>query len=338
MSRLAGELGVPAEARLTEEVSHSTHENAEFSAPILRRLGARRILVVSDRLHMPRAAGAFAAAGFAVERASVPVFASHPDNVSMLYYGLREYVALLYYRERGWLDAAAAPAPTAAATPAASTTMPAAVSPPAWPDGPIVILGASYAAGWQPARLGGHAVVNAGVPGEESWQLLARFDRDVLAHHPRAVILWGFINDIHRAPKDRIDQAVTRAKATFVTMIEKARAAGIEPIVATELTIRPVDTWSETIAGWVGWVMRKESYQAGVNRRVMEVNAWLRDLGRRDGLLVLDLHPRLSDADGVRAKAFVKEDGSHIPSAGYQAIDAYAVPLLDAHLRREERR
>jgi lysophospholipase L1-like esterase len=203
------------------------------------------------------------------------------------------------------------------------------------PDRPIVILGASYAAGWKPARLGGHPVVNAGVPGEESWQMLARFDRDVVAQHPRAVILWGFINDIHRAPRDRIDQAVERARASFVAMIAKARAAGIEPIVATELTIRPVDSWSETMGGWLGWAMGKESYQAGVNRRVIETNAWLRDLARRDGLLLVDLHSQLSEADGLRRKAFAKDDGSHIPPAGYEAIAAYAGPLLDAHFRRE---
>jgi len=199
---------------------------------------------------------------------------------------------------------------------------------------PVVILGASYAAGWKPAQLGGRPVINAGVPGEESWQMLARFDRDVLAHRPRAVILWGFINDIHRAPKDRIDQAVTRARESFVTMIARARAAGIEPILATELTVRPVDSWSETVGAWVGWAMGKESYQAGVNRRVMETNAWLRDLARREGLLVLDLHPQLSDADGLRRQVFAKADGSHIPPPGYDAINAYAVPLLDAHLKR----
>ena len=95
MSEFAGELGVPADARLTEEASRSTHENAEFSAPLLRQRGVKRILVVTDRLHMRRAEGAFAAAGFEIERASVPVYASHPDNVSMLTSGFREYVALL---------------------------------------------------------------------------------------------------------------------------------------------------------------------------------------------------------------------------------------------------
>jgi uncharacterized SAM-binding protein YcdF (DUF218 family)/lysophospholipase L1-like esterase len=332
MSRFAGDLGIPPEARLVETASRNTHENAVFSAPLLRRVGARRLLIVSDRLHIPRAVGAFAAAGFVTERASVPVYASHPDNVSMLYSGLREYAALLYYRQQGWLGAApVGPSHAAAPTP---RLVPIMLSDVEARDRPVVILGASYAAGWKPARLGGHPVINAGAPGEESWQLLARFDRDVVAHRPRAVILWGFINDIHRAPKDRIDQAVTRARESFVAMIAKARAAGIEPIVTTELTIRPLDSWSETFGSWVGWAMGKESYQAAVNRRVLETNVWLRDLARREGLLVVDLHPALSDADGLRRKAFAKPDGSHITPAGYEALGAYAVPVIDAHLSR----
>ena len=333
MSEFAGELGVPADARLTEEASRSTHENAEFSAPLLRQRGVKRILVVTDRLHMRRAEGAFAAAGFEIERASVPVYASHPDNVSMLTSGFREYVALLYYRQRGWL-AGAPKARTAERAAPDVTPIPVMLTNAAADERPVVILGASYAGGWKPARLGGHPVVNAGVAGEESWQMLARFDRDVVAQRPRAVILWGFINDIHRAPKDRVDQAVTKARESFVTMIARARAAGIEPILATELTIRPLDSWSETFGSWIGWALGKESYQAVINRRVIETNAWLRDLARREGLFVLDLHPQLSDADGMRRKAFAKADGSHIPPAGYDAINAYAVPLLDAHLKQ----
>jgi uncharacterized SAM-binding protein YcdF (DUF218 family)/lysophospholipase L1-like esterase len=335
MSRLAGDLGVPPEARLTEEASRTTHENAQLSAPVLRRLGVRRVLLVTDRLHMRRAEGAFAAEGFEVERASVPVYGSHADNVSMLTAGVREYVALLYYRHRGWLAGPPPrPEPAAAQSVAGPTLIRAMLSQQAEPSRPVVILGASYAAGWKPARLGGHPVINAGVPGEESWQLLGRFDRDVVAHRPRAVILWGFINDIHRAPKDRIDQAVTRARESFVAMIAKARAAGIEPILTTELTIRPLDSWSETLGSWVGWAMGKESYQAAVNRRVLETNGWLRDLARREGLLVVDLQPALSDADGMRRKAFAKPDGSHITPAGYEALGTYAAPVIDAHLSR----
>ena len=103
MARVAYELGVPRDAVTLETRSRSTHENAIESAPLLRQLGARRVLIVTDRLHMNRAAGVFVQAGFETERVNVPVYAGHADNVSMLTAGMREYVALAYYRWRGWI-------------------------------------------------------------------------------------------------------------------------------------------------------------------------------------------------------------------------------------------
>jgi uncharacterized SAM-binding protein YcdF (DUF218 family)/lysophospholipase L1-like esterase len=332
MARLAVDLGVPPDRVHVETRSQNTHENAVASRPLLDSLGARRLLIVTDRLHMNRATGVFAQEGFAIERTGVPVYGAHENNVSMLESGGREYVALAYYRARGWIgsmDGQLPPSPAAA--PTAGIAGGGAMAGEAGPRGSIVILGASYAGGWKPAPVAGLTFVNKGVAGQESWEMLARFDRDVVAERPRAVILWGFINDIHRAPKDRIGAAVTRARDSFVQMIAKARAAGIEPIVATEVTIRPIDSWSETVGAWVGWATGKTSYQDVVNGQVIETNAWLKDLAKREGLLVLDLLPVLSDDRGVRRKAFAKPDGSHITPEGYATLDAYARPILERH-------
>ena len=205
---------------------------------------------------------------------------------------------------------------------------------PAHPDGPIVILGASYAGGWHPPDGNGLRFINKGISGQQSWELLDRFDRDVVALSPRAVIIWGFINDIHRTAPDRQAEAVTRARTSFTTMVEKARAAGIEPILATELTIRPVDTWGEWAGGWIGWVLDKESYQDKINRQVIGTNAWLKDYAAREGLFVLDVFPLLSDSSGERRKAFAKEDGSHVPPAGYEVLTRELLGPLRARLAR----
>jgi lysophospholipase L1-like esterase len=202
------------------------------------------------------------------------------------------------------------------------------------PTGPVVLLGASYASNWKLPDLAGRPVVNKGVAGQESWEMLARFDRDVLALAPSAVILWGYINDIFRAPRDGMDKAMARARASFEEMIGRARAAGIEVILATEVTIRPKDEWGEMAAGWVGWVLGKESYQDYINKRVSELNVWLREKAAQEKLFLLDLQPVLAEASGQRQKAFTREDGSHISPEGYAALSAYAVPLLEEHLRR----
>ena len=102
MAELAKEIGVPESGIKTEVASRNTAENGSLTAPLLRALGVRRVVLVTDRLHMRRAEGVFRHQGFEVERASVPIYEGHDDNMSMLRLGLREMIALLYYRLRGW--------------------------------------------------------------------------------------------------------------------------------------------------------------------------------------------------------------------------------------------
>jgi uncharacterized SAM-binding protein YcdF (DUF218 family) len=101
MRTLLVQLGVPADRIIVESSARSTWDNARFSDPILRALGAKRLVLVTDILHMRRAEACFRAFGYHVERLSVPVSESHPDNVSMLAMGLRETIAYGYYHFRG---------------------------------------------------------------------------------------------------------------------------------------------------------------------------------------------------------------------------------------------
>lgn len=198
------------------------------------------------------------------------------------------------------------------------------------PSGPVVLLGASYAGGWKPAT-DDLRLLNKGISGNQSWEMLARFERDVLAEQPRAVIVWGFINDIFRSPPDRIDASIERARQSLAAIVAQARAAGVEPILTTEVTVRGKDTWSDWAASWIGWTLGKQSYQSMINRHVMATNDWLRNFARREGVLMLDLQPLLSDEAGLRRKEYAAADGSHISAAGYEAISDHVLPRLRAH-------
>lgn len=332
MARLATEFGVPRSAIWLETGSRSTRENAEFSAPMLRALGARRVLVVTDRLHGPRATGVFRQLGFEVFHATVPIFAGHPSNVSMLYAGLREYAALAYYRVRGWTSGAQSPTGLSDGEPMTRTPTPtASEATSADRSGPIVLLGASYAAGWSPGPIAGVTVVNLGVAGQQSFEMLERFERDVLPLRPRAVILWGFVNDIFRsAPGDAATHA--RVKESYTRMVALARSHGIVPVAATEVTIRPPQTWSDSIMSVIAPLLGKQAYQDHINRDVTALNQWLVELAYREQLLLLDLQSTLAQTGGRRRPEFAIEDGSHISPAGYAALSAYAQPLLEDHL------
>ncbi len=331
MSEFARELGVPADRIVVERESRSTWENGARTTPLLRELGVHRILLVTDRLHMRRAAGVFARHGFVVERSAVPVYEGHADNVSMLEAGVREAAALAYYRLRQWTTStpdATVPRDPHVRTPMTDAQHASLQPPTASTQAPIVLLGAWYAANWPLTDLAGVTMLNRGVAGEQSHELLERFDRDVVAAHPRAVVLWGFINDIFRASDAEMAAAQARIRDSFTEMIRRARAAGIEPVLATEVTIRPRKTVVDTVMSAVGWVLGKRSNQDRVNELVTELNQWLRETGQRERLLVLDLQRVLADGDGPRKWSYAVPDGSHISPAGYDALTAYARPLL----------
>ncbi|MFY0527100.1 YdcF family protein [Archangium gephyra] len=97
MRDLAVRLGVPPEACLLEEQSHSTEQNARFSAELLRSLGARRVVVVSDPYHLLRARQYFRLHGFEV--ATSPAFLTERNMrlFDCFYWTLREAAALLLH-------------------------------------------------------------------------------------------------------------------------------------------------------------------------------------------------------------------------------------------------
>jgi|SRR5688572_2841963 len=70
-------------------------------------------------------------------------------------------------------------------------------------------------------------VLNRGVNGERSDEILARFDRDVLALQPRAVVIIAGVNDVYqgRTPAHVIDQ--------LAGMYERARRESITVLAGT---------------------------------------------------------------------------------------------------------
>jgi lysophospholipase L1-like esterase len=191
----------------------------------------------------------------------------------------------------------------------------------------VVIIGASYARGWNPDNLWGADVINKGVNGEETHQMLARFDDDVLAIEPRAVIIWGFINDIFRGDLSQMEEKLSQSRENLVTMLDQATDHSIVPVVATEVTITNPDTFTEWAMSVVGKLLGKVSYQDTVNRHVTETNDWLREEAKRRGLLVLDFEKALADSDGRRKRVYASPDGSHITAAGYETLTNYVRDL-----------
>lgn len=197
----------------------------------------------------------------------------------------------------------------------------------------IVLIGASYAGGWNPGRsVAGYRIVNKGVTGQQSFEMLGRFETDVIAIKPDAVLIWGFINDIFRGDQDKIEETLARTKESLSAMVELARKAGIVPILATEVTVRGKEGWKEGIAAFTGKMLGKESYQDYVNKHVRNINQWIKEEAAKDGILLMDIHAALSDSKGERVKEYAKPDGSHISEAGYRVLTQFVEECLKQRL------
>lgn len=188
----------------------------------------------------------------------------------------------------------------------------------------VVIIGASYAGAWEINELLGCGVINKGIDGNQSFEMRQRFDQDVIAERPEYVLIWGFINDIFRAEPDRMDAALSRIRTSFEAMVTSAKSHGIEPVLATEVTIRERAGWDHRLMGMLGRIMGKTSYQSFINGHVMATNAWLREYAGNQGLQLLDFEQVLASADGSRQARFAQDDGSHLTAAAYQAMSEYA--------------
>lgn len=123
MAEIITFMGVPESALILEDKSQNTHEDAQFSAQILKEKGIHRILLVTSAIHMPRAMAVFQKQGLEVIPAPTDykVTQSVWDN---LLYGsleskiinllpdasdlgsitsaLKEYIGLFVYRWMGW--------------------------------------------------------------------------------------------------------------------------------------------------------------------------------------------------------------------------------------------
>jgi uncharacterized SAM-binding protein YcdF (DUF218 family) len=106
-SRLARDLGVPAEAILTGDRARTTRDEATHVADLLRPSGATRILLVTGGGHMRRARGLFEQRGFTVLPAPVgeAPFASNvaEDRLDLARIVMGELLARAYYRLAGYL-------------------------------------------------------------------------------------------------------------------------------------------------------------------------------------------------------------------------------------------
>lgn len=145
-------------------------------------------------------------------------------------------------------------------------------------------------------------VFNAGVNGDRTDQIAARFDRDVLTRQPRVVVIIAGVNDIYQnLPADRVT-------TQLAAMYDRARAAGLAVIAGT---IVPYNTAT-----------------ADQNARMHVVNDWITSQAvHRPRFWVADTRAAAADpADPDRLSG--SPDGLHPDIDGYRRMAEAIEPLI----------
>ena len=180
----------------------------------------------------------------------------------------------------------------------------------------VVFMGDSITDFWKMASPGFFVdgILDRGISGQTSGQMVLRFQADVVGLHPAVVHVLAGTNDAagNTGPQRPID-----LENNLRTMVELARAHGIRVIIGT---IPP--------AHYFFW-------QKGIDprARIAEVNAWIRDYARREKLPLVDYHAVLANPDGIFREE-LSNDGVHPNANGYRAMERVLAPVLERELRR----
>jgi uncharacterized SAM-binding protein YcdF (DUF218 family) len=94
------DLGVPIAAILYEEQSHSTEENAAYTAAIMREHGWSSAIINTDGFHLLRATLMFQRTGIIVYPSPAQITAGPMNPIERIVREAREAIGLMYYAVR----------------------------------------------------------------------------------------------------------------------------------------------------------------------------------------------------------------------------------------------
>lgn len=181
--------------------------------------------------------------------------------------------------------------------------------------GRVVFYGDSITDAWG-RRAGtffpGKPYVNRGISGQTTPQMLVRFQQDVVALHPAAVLILAGTNDI--AGNTGLS-TLSMIEDNFRSIVAIAQANNIRVILASVLPT--------TDFPW-----RRGLHPAP---RVQELNAWLRSFAKEQHCTYLDYYTALADKDGGM-KPGTSKDGVHPTDEGYAIMAPLAQAAIDRTL------
>ncbi len=188
---------------------------------------------------------------------------------------------------------------------------------PASEPGRVIFYGDSITDAWgnganKTSFFPGKPYLDRGISGQTTPQMLIRFQQDVVALKPAAVVILAGTNDIagNTGP-----ETLDMVEDNFRSMAAIAGANHIKLILSSVL---PVDDY----------VWRRGLQPA---EKVRTLNAWMKDFCAGNGCTYLDYYTPLATAEGAM-KPGTSKDGVHPTAAGYAVMAPLAQAAIDRAL------
>lgn len=179
---------------------------------------------------------------------------------------------------------------------------------PAGTKGRVVFIGDSITEGWgvkgTPGFFDNDKMVERGISGEVTAQMVLRFRRDVIDLKPKTVVILCGCNDI------ALNQGEYNEDYTFgniVTMIELAKANKIRPILCSVLPA-------------AGFPWRPEVTDSA--EKVASLNARLEAYAKKNHIKWVDYFSAMLAPDGRSLNPDYTNDGIHPTLPGYQVMES----------------
>lgn len=192
----------------------------------------------------------------------------------------------------------------------------AALLPPARGEKRVVFLGSSIIEFWQrsdPSYFADRHYIDRGISGQIAPQLLVRFQADVVALKPAAVVILAGSNDI---AMDTAFYMYKRIMDNIKSMAELARQNNIKVILCKYVPIAE-------------YPWRKGVHPA---ERIMHLNALITAYAEKEHLALLDYFtPLVNDQNGQ--KADLTTDGVHPNLKGYKALEPVTDKVIASVLK-----
>jgi lysophospholipase L1-like esterase len=190
----------------------------------------------------------------------------------------------------------------------------------------VVFMGDSITDAWVRPEYGGFfpgkPYIDRGISGQTTPQMLIRFRPDVIALHPKVVVILAGTNDIagNTGP-----MTLGQIEGNLASMAELAKANKIHVVLASVL---PVSNYGHDRQG--------NALDTRVNRppeKILELNAWIKKYAAANGHTYLDYFSAMVDPQGMLQKD-LSEDGLHPNAKGYAVMSPLAEQAIRTAIKK----